>query len=292
LTKQDNRSVYNRRIVLFCEKPMSTPQSLAMAEATNPGPSLSGTRRESAAPVVELRQYTLRPGGRDTLIGLFDTHFVEPQEEAGITVIGQFRDVDRPDMFVWLRGFPDMERRKASLGEFYGGPVWTAHRDAANATMIDSDDVLLLQPAWEAAGFDLTGMRRPARPSTGPASPGPSGGGLFTATIWHVKADGEDEFVSRFREQALPILASFETPAIAAFVTDHAENTFPRLPVRAKENVFVSFARFRDATAQEAHQKALMASPQWRDFLAQARNLLSKPTGLLRLAPTARSRLR
>ncbi|RVA26527.1 NIPSNAP family protein, partial [Mesorhizobium sp. M7D.F.Ca.US.004.03.1.1] len=59
----------------------------------------------SASPVVELRQYTLKPGRRDTLIDIFDGRLIEGQEDAGMTIIGQFRDLDRPDMFVWMRGF-------------------------------------------------------------------------------------------------------------------------------------------------------------------------------------------
>ena len=51
-----------------------------------------------ALPVVELRQYTLKPGRRETLIDIFDSHFIEGQEDAGMTIIGQFRDLDRPDM--------------------------------------------------------------------------------------------------------------------------------------------------------------------------------------------------
>ena len=62
-------------------------------------------------------------------------------------MLGQFRDLDDADRFVWLRGFESMAARPAALGAFYDGPVWKAHREAANATMIDSDDVLLLQPA-------------------------------------------------------------------------------------------------------------------------------------------------
>jgi NIPSNAP len=98
-------------------------------------------------PVVELRQYTLHPGKRDVLIDLFDREFIEPQEALGIKVIGQFRDLDRSDRFVWLRGFHDMTSRAKALTDFYSGPVWKAHREAANATMIDSDNVLLLRPA-------------------------------------------------------------------------------------------------------------------------------------------------
>ena len=88
--------------------------------------------------VVELRDYLLQPGQREVLVELFDRAFVESQEAVGMRVIGQFRDLDRPDHFVWLRGFADMATRKHGLESFYGGPVWAAHRDAANATMIDS----------------------------------------------------------------------------------------------------------------------------------------------------------
>jgi hypothetical protein len=102
---------------------------------------------QTCCPIVELRQYTLHPGQRDVLIELFEREFVESQEALGIKIIGQFRDLDNPNRFVWLRGFRDMPSRAQALKDFYGGPVWKAHREAANATMIDSDNVLLLHPA-------------------------------------------------------------------------------------------------------------------------------------------------
>lgn len=112
-------------------------------------------------PVIELRQYTLKPGQRDVLIELFDRHFVESQEAAGMTVIGQFRDRRQSDRFVWMRGFRDMTARHSALERFYGGPVWAAHRTAANDTMVDSDNVLLLRPARRDTAFvgESTGER-------------------------------------------------------------------------------------------------------------------------------------
>lgn len=101
--------------------------------------------------IVEFRQYTLRPGARETLIELFEREFVTGQQAVGITVGGRFRDLDDPDRFVWLRAFPDMAHRRRALEAFYTGPVWREHRDVANATMIDSDDVLLLR----GPGFEL-----------------------------------------------------------------------------------------------------------------------------------------
>ena len=74
-------------------------------------------------PVVELRQYTLRPGQRDVLIDLFDREFVESQEAAGMAIVGQFRDLDDADAFVWIRGFPNLRARAEALNAFYYGPT-------------------------------------------------------------------------------------------------------------------------------------------------------------------------
>src|SRR4051812_41387735 len=116
-----------------------------------PGPAipLSRTTMDTGT-VIELRQYALHPGRREDLIGLFEERFIEPQHAAGIHLLGQFRDLDDADRFVWLRGFSDMPARTGALRSFYGGPVWAANRSAANATMIDSDNVLLLRPLDEA----------------------------------------------------------------------------------------------------------------------------------------------
>ena len=90
----------------------------------------------SCCPIVELRQYTLHAHRRDVLIDLFEREFIESQEALGISVIGQFHDRDDPNRFVWLRGFPGMAARGEALAAFYGGTIWQAHREAANATML------------------------------------------------------------------------------------------------------------------------------------------------------------
>jgi NIPSNAP len=133
--------------------------------------------RVLCSPIVELRQYTLHPGQRDTLIDLFDREFVESQEALGARIIGQFRDLDHPDRFVWLRGFEDMVTRREALQAFYSGLVWKAHSAAANATMIDSDNVLLLRPARPTSAFLLDPLDRPPPGAEGSPS------GLLVATI-------------------------------------------------------------------------------------------------------------
>ncbi|MEZ2330034.1 NIPSNAP family protein [Mesorhizobium sp. RCC_202] len=230
---------------------------------------------------MELRQYTLKPNRRETLIALFDREFVETQEATGMTVIGQFRDLDRPDMFVWLRGFEDMAARRRALTAFYEGPVWAAHKDAANATMIDSDDVLLLRPAWADAGFNLTGLQRPAIAAPGKASNENPLPGFVEISIHHLRRGAEAGFVEAFRREAAARLAAHGARLLGAFTTEHAENTFPRLPVRVDENVFITVSRFDDEAAHARHGSAPDAWPY-----------LAKPTQTLRLAPTSRSLLR
>ncbi|TPJ75081.1 NIPSNAP family protein [Mesorhizobium sp. B2-7-1] len=242
-----------------------------------------------ASPVVELRQYTLKSGQRETLIALFDREFVETQEATGMTVIGQFRDLDRPDMFVWLRGFEDMEARRNALTAFYGGPVWAEHRDAANATMIDSDNVLLLKPAWPSAGFDLSRRQRPACAEAGKQNSESALGGIVEISIHHLQPGKEAGFTERFRTEAVPQLAANGARLLGAFMTESAENTFPRLPVRTGENVFLSAIGFDNEDGHALSRAPLAASPALRAFQRSAE--LARPTEVLRLSPTARSLL-
>jgi hypothetical protein len=238
-------------------------------------------------PVVELRQYTLHPGKRDVLINLFDREFVETQEALGVKIIGQFRDLDYPDRFVWLRGFRDMPSRAKALNDFYGGPVWKTHRDAANATMIDSDNVLLLRPALPTSGFSLENMNRPLVGSDEvPTS-------LVVATIYYFADPVTPDFINFFEHALRPVAASLGATITAYFVTENSENTFSALPVRTGENVFVWFSTFPDLAAYENYLAALSRSEQWRGEISTTlKRYLKRSPEVLRLSPTARSQLR
>ncbi len=157
--------------------------------------------------IIELRQYTLHPGERETLIALFDGHLVEPQEQVGMRVLGQFRDLEAPDRFVWLRGHRDHASRTSALETFYDGPVWAANRNAANATMIDSDDVLLLRPVDGDAGLVLP-TRRP------PVDVRGAGRGVVMAMVWLLRDPVDDLFGREFDREIAPILVAAGAPAI------------------------------------------------------------------------------
>jgi quinol monooxygenase YgiN len=235
--------------------------------------------------VLELRQYTLRPGQRDVLIDLFDREFIETQEATGMAIIGQFRDLGDADRFVWLRGFSDMPSRAAALQAFYGGPVWKAHSKAANATMIDSEDVLLLRPARPRSGIVLAGRRRPPRDARG-ARPE-----IVTATIYSFESPVGEDFIDLFERQLIPALTEAGATVEAYFVTESSPNTFPALPVREGEHVFVWLSRFPDRAAHQRHIAALARSARWREISRDVERRLSARLHTLLLAPTSRSLL-
>jgi quinol monooxygenase YgiN len=238
-------------------------------------------------PIVELRQYTLHDGKRDVLIDVFEREFIEPQEAAGMAVIGQFRDLDDPNRFVWLRGFRDMPCRAEALGTFYGGQIWKANRDQANATMVDSDNVLLLRPVNTQSGFPVTAV---ARFPVGHTAVRPS---LVVATLYHRESPFDEAFAEFFDRSVRRVMTESGAEPLACLQTEHAENTFPALPVRTGENVFVWFSRFADQADFAGHLQHLACSRVWRDHVQpQLSAMLAHEPQQLRLAPTTRSLLR
>lgn len=248
-----------------------------MSEGMVPEEKQDARRDLASYPIVELRQYTLHEGMRDTLISLFEREFVETQEAFGMRVIGTFRDLDRPERFVWLRGFADMDCRLAGLSGFYSGAAWLSHRDEANATMIDSDNVLLLRTAGSSPGFDLQGSR--------PCYGEDRGAGLILATIEYLKTSGEAA-LALFEAHVKSDLERRGISPIAWFVTETSPNNFPSLPVRSGEQVLVWFARFADEADQRDHRRSM-------DEASKPLLLLrARDPEVLRLAPTSRSELR
>lgn len=211
--------------------------------------------------ILELRQYTLQPGRRDELIELFEREFVESQEAVGARVLGTFREPERPDRFVWVRGFVDMATRLSALQRFYGGPVWQQHRAAANATMVDSDDVLLLEPVRRA----LIGT---PRPPVGEGAPGP---GRVLAVVHLLDTAPAPDAPAVEHLLGVPLVVA-RTAAEA--------NDFPALPVR-DERAEVWFAVFPDADALHAAVQRAAGTAAW-----------GAPAQVMALEPTARSEVR
>jgi hypothetical protein len=236
--------------------------------------------------IFELRQYELHPGQRDVLIEVFDRALVETQEAVGMEIIGQFRDLDDPDKFVWMRGFTDMAARQAALSAFYRGPAWKANSGAANATMVSVDDVLLLRPVLPRTSF--RGLDTPRQAVGGTHQPQ----ALIEVTILHFAEAVTRDVTDRFVTDIEPLLVAAGSRPVALLETEPAENTFTALPVREGEHVLVRVARFESPADHADHLDRLTTSPDWAVAERAWSGRLAGPTRRLRLQPTTRSLLR
>jgi len=163
-----------------------------------------------------------------------------------------------------------MEARRNALESFYGGAVWGAHRTAANDTMADSSNVLLLKPARAGSGFEMDLRQQHS---------------MVTATICHFGGPVNEGFLDLFENRIAPEAKSAGATLLGSFVTEPAANTFPRLPVREGEHVFVWVAAFTDDHLYANFRSA------FGETAASFRERLSMAPEILELTPTERSLL-
>jgi hypothetical protein len=230
--------------------------------------------------VLELRRYTIAPGGRQQCARYFETWFPEAFQQLGALVFGHFFERERADHFTWLRGFRDMPARAAVNHAFYGGPVWREHKATLNRLILDSDNVLLLRPLYADSGI-------PALRAVDPVAEPSGAQGLVVAQIFKVDPDRLDGFALaaehwfvNYRGKGVieaGILATLDQP-----------NNFPQHPIRSDGCYLVWLGVLRDDEALAALRPAFAAA----ETALQATGMLEAPAELLVLDPGRRSRLR
>jgi hypothetical protein len=221
--------------------------------------------------VFELRNYKVDPARRQEFIDHFERRLIHTQEAEGIAILGQFEVVGEPDRFVWIRGFPNMRSRAASLSAFFGGKAWAEHGQLANDIMEQWDDVYLLRP---------TPSSPPIAPRYRPNVGGPPSlrevGSSCVLVLVSVFEGACDELPNDFAVRWINHLRSAGCSEIARFVAEPTENDFLRLPVKQEEGTVVVLAE------APSHDHA-------RRLLGFIRDLESAGSRALLLRPTPRS---
>ena len=110
--------------------------------------------------IVEVRSYRITPGRRDEFIEFFEKRSVPALRSHGMKVVGPLIDLENPNKFVFLRGFPSMDDLYRMKSEFYEGKLWKEELESVAMPMIESYDVVLCETS---AGFvmdDLMEVKR------------------------------------------------------------------------------------------------------------------------------------
>jgi hypothetical protein len=95
--------------------------------------------------IVEVRSYRIKPGHRAEFINFFETRAVPALRSYGMTILGPLLDIENPNKFVWLRGFPSLDQRDRMKEAFYESELWKNELEAIAMPMLESYDVILCE---------------------------------------------------------------------------------------------------------------------------------------------------
>jgi hypothetical protein len=59
-------------------------------------------------------------------------------------ILGPFLSVEDPEVFFFMRGFPDLASREPMKARFYDGELWKSELEAILMPMIEKYDVVLV----------------------------------------------------------------------------------------------------------------------------------------------------
>jgi hypothetical protein len=62
--------------------------------------------------IIEMRTYRLKPGCRMRFLEVFRTKSMPAHAEIGMKILGPLLSIEDPDVFFFMRGFPDRESRE------------------------------------------------------------------------------------------------------------------------------------------------------------------------------------
>ncbi len=74
--------------------------------------------------LFELRHYYIVPGRREEFIEVMEQLAIPFQLSKGMVVLGGFRDLEDPDLYIWLRRYRDEQERQRLYDAVYGSEFW------------------------------------------------------------------------------------------------------------------------------------------------------------------------
>lgn len=97
--------------------------------------------------IVEMRTYRTKPGFRSRFLEIFRSKSVPAHDAIGMKILGPFLSVEDPDVFFFMRGFPDLASREPMKAKFYEGELWKGELEQVLMPMLDRYEVVLVDDA-------------------------------------------------------------------------------------------------------------------------------------------------
>ena len=188
--------------------------------------------------IIELRNYVMKNGLRDSFIHYFEENLIEPQNAIKGYVIGQYRVKGLEDNFCWIRGFKGMKERSSFLPAFYYGPEWKKHKRVANPMLANNDNVYLLRPL-----LLHNDSLEPAKSINRFLLIPNKGIAVINFYIANTKLD---QLLKLFAKEYLPLLKECGVNDCTLWTSVMEENDFPRLPVFQDKNLLVTITFYKN----------------------------------------------
>jgi hypothetical protein len=97
--------------------------------------------------IIEMRTYRTKPGMRAEFLRIFRSKSIPAHADIGMKILGPFPSIEDPDLFFFMRGFPDLESREPMKARFYEGQLWKDELESLLLPMLDKYDVVLVDDA-------------------------------------------------------------------------------------------------------------------------------------------------
>ena len=99
--------------------------------------------------VFELRTYTTNEGKLDALQARFRDHTMRIFKKHGITSVGYWVPVDKPNTLIYIVAHPSREAAKANWDAFRADPEWqkVAKESEANGKIVTKVESVFMDPA-------------------------------------------------------------------------------------------------------------------------------------------------
>jgi hypothetical protein len=94
--------------------------------------------------VIEMRTYRTKPGKRAEFLEIFRTKSMPAHAEIGMRVLGPLLSLEDPDVFFFMRGFPDLESRERMKATFYEGQLWKRELEYVLMPLLERYEVVLV----------------------------------------------------------------------------------------------------------------------------------------------------